>query len=335
MLKHINFPLIIAEVAQAHDGSLGMAHSYIDAAANAGAGAIKFQTHIASSESTLDEPFRIKMSSQDKKRYDYWKRMEFTKEQWKELKNHAEEKNLLFLSSAFSEDAVDLLEELGMKYWKIPSGQIFDEIVFKKILQTKKPLLLSTGMSTYNDIDNIVNRIKINGNEYAIFQCTSSYPTSLKEIGINILDEMKNKYNCHVGLSDHSGSIFPSLLALSKNSSFVEVHVTFSKQMYGPDVKSSVTFEELTTICDAAKAFKIMNENELDKNKTNLSLKKLFTKSISLKTDLPSGTNIEEKHITTKKPGIGIKFENRNQVIGKKLKKSVKANKLLKLKDFQ
>ena len=191
MLNNINYPLIIAEVAQAHEGSLGMAHAYIDAAAKAGAGAIKFQTHIASSESTLDEPFRIKMSSQDKKRYDYWKRMEFTKIQWAELKNHAEEKNLLFLSSAFSKDAVDLLEELGMKYWKIASGQIFDEIVLKKILQTKKPLLLSTGMCSFKDLDKIVLQVKGSGNEFAIFQCTSSYPTSLKEIGINVLDEIK------------------------------------------------------------------------------------------------------------------------------------------------
>ena len=112
------------------------------------------------------------MSSQDKKRYDYWKRMEFTKIQWAELKNHAEEKNLLFLSSAFSKDAVDLLEELGMKYWKIASGQIFDEIVLKKILQTKKPLLLSTGMCSFKDLD------KGSGNEFAIFHIR----TSLKEI---------------------------------------------------------------------------------------------------------------------------------------------------------
>ena len=335
MLNNINYPLIIAEVAQAHEGSLGMAHAYIDAAAKAGAGAIKFQTHIASSESTLDEPFRIKMSSQDKKRYDYWKRMEFTKIQWAELKNHAEEKNLLFLSSAFSKDAVDLLEELGMKYWKIASGQIFDEIVLKKILQTKKPLLLSTGMCSFKDLDKIVLQVKGSGNEFAIFQCTSSYPTSLKEIGINVLDEIKKKYNCPTGLSDHSGSIFPSLLALSKDTSFIEVHVTFSKDIYGPDVRSSVTFEELETICNAAKAFKVMKENKIDKNKISPSLKKLFTKSLSLKTDLPKGTKIEEKHITTKKPGGGIKFEHRNQIIGKKLKRNVKSNKLLKLKDFQ
>src|SRR4029077_2662993 len=115
--------LIIGEVAQSHDGSLGMAHAFIDAIANAGADAVKFQTHIASAESTLTEPWRVKFSRQDATRYDYWKRMEFTKEQWSGLKLHAEERGLLFLSSPFSLEAVELLEEIGIKAWKVASGE--------------------------------------------------------------------------------------------------------------------------------------------------------------------------------------------------------------------
>ena len=112
--------LIMAEVAQAHDGSLGMAHAFIDAVAAAGADAIKFQTHIAAAESTPDEPWRVKFSKQDASRYDYWKRMEFSEEQWQSLKRHADERGLLFLSSPFSLEAVDLLTRMGVAAWKIP-----------------------------------------------------------------------------------------------------------------------------------------------------------------------------------------------------------------------
>ncbi|MGC8917653.1 MAG: N-acetylneuraminate synthase family protein, partial [Thermoanaerobaculum sp.] len=112
-------PLVIAEVAQAHDGSLGLAHAFIDAAADAGASAIKFQTHIAAAESTLGEPWRVKFSPQDRTRYDYWRRMEFTEEQWVGLREHAEERGLYFLSSPFSVEAVELLERVGVAAWKV------------------------------------------------------------------------------------------------------------------------------------------------------------------------------------------------------------------------
>ena len=114
---------VIAEVAQAHDGSLGMAHAFIDAIASAGADAVKFQTHIARAESTPAEPWRVKFSPQDKTRYDYWKRMEFTEEQWHGLKQHAEERGLKFLSSPFSTEAVDLLTRVGVAAWKVASGE--------------------------------------------------------------------------------------------------------------------------------------------------------------------------------------------------------------------
>src|SRR5712691_10365207 len=115
--------LIIGEVGLAHDGSLGYAHAFIDEVARAGADAVKFQTHIASAESTPAEPFRVKFSRQDATRYDYWKRMEFTEEQWRGLKRHAEERGLVFLSSPFSMEAAELLDRVGMVAWKMASGE--------------------------------------------------------------------------------------------------------------------------------------------------------------------------------------------------------------------
>ena len=140
--------LIIAEVAQAHDGSLGAAHAYIDAIADAGADAVKFQTHIAEAESTPHEPWRVKFSKQDATRYDYWKRIEFTEEQWLGLKQHADERNLIFLSSPFSIEAVDLLTRIGVRYWKIASGEVSNLPMLEHILKTRLPIILSSGMSS-------------------------------------------------------------------------------------------------------------------------------------------------------------------------------------------
>jgi N-acetylneuraminate synthase len=126
-------------VALTHDGSLGLAHAFVDAIAAAGADAVKFQTHIAAAESTPAEPFRVKFSKQDETRYDYWKRMEFTESQWQGLADHARERGILFLSSPFSTQAVDLLHRIGMPLWKIASGETSNGLLLDRILDTGKP----------------------------------------------------------------------------------------------------------------------------------------------------------------------------------------------------
>src|SRR5262245_27170149 len=152
--------LIIAEVAQAHDGSLGMAHAYIDAIANTGADAVKFQTHIAAAESTPREAWRVKFRQQDATRYDYWKRMEFTEPQCCGLKKHAEEKGLQFLSSPFSIEAVELLIRVGVGAWKVASGEVTNAPMLERIVATRLPIILSTGMSSLSEIDTAVEQIK-------------------------------------------------------------------------------------------------------------------------------------------------------------------------------
>ena len=138
---------VIAEIAQAHDGSLGAAHAYIDYAARAGAHAVKFQTHIADAESTPSEPWRTRFSRQDETRLDYWRRMEFTAEQWAGLKRHADDRELLFLSSPFSMEAVALLNEVGVAGWKVASGEITNFRMLDAMASTGQPVILSTGMS--------------------------------------------------------------------------------------------------------------------------------------------------------------------------------------------
>src|SRR5690242_6804505 len=165
--------MIIAEVAQAHDGSLGMAHAFIDAAARAGADAVKFQTHIAAAESSPQEPWRVKFSYQDASRYDYWKRMEFTEAQWVGLEQHAREKGLVFLSSPFSMQAVELLARVGVPAWKVGAGEVSNLPMLERLAATGKPVILSSGMSPWEEMDRAVEAVRRN---CAVLQCTTSYP---------------------------------------------------------------------------------------------------------------------------------------------------------------
>lgn len=329
---------IIAEVAQAHDGSLNMAHAFIDAIANACADAVKFQTHIAAAESTLGEPWRVKFSLQDATRYDYWKRMEFTEEQWHGLKQHAEERGLLFLSSPFSVKAVELLAEVGVVAWKVASGEVNNVPMFESMAKTGLPILLSTGMSPLSEIDAAVERVKSKGLPLVVLQCTSMYPTPPEKVGLNLISFFRERYGCAVGLSDHSGTIYPGLAAATLGIEVLEVHVTLSREMFGPDVPASVTTAELRQLVEGVRFIEKMKANPVDKNvmaQEMIPLRNLFTKSVVARIDLPAGTVLCPEHLTVKKPGTGISVDRLPELIGRRLKRSVRAHEFLREEDLE
>ena len=329
---------IIGEIAQAHDGSLGMAHAFIDAVANAGADAIKFQTHIAHAESTPQEPFRVKFSKQDSTRYDYWKRMEFTEEQWTGLAQHAKDRGLIFLSSPFSEDAVSLLEKINIPAWKIASGEVNNPLIKKAIYATKKPILLSSGMSSFEEIDKIVDEIKEKELPLAIFQCTSKYPTKPEELGLNIINEYRNRYQVPVGLSDHSGKIYAGLAAASLGANLLEVHVTLSREMFGPDVPSSLTTEELKKLIEGVRFIEVAINNPVNKDSLSTEMedmKKMFGKGLVVKKNIIKGETITLDSLSAKKPAIGILAEDIHVVIGKRSKRNISAGEFLHSDDLE
>jgi len=329
---------IIAEVAQAHDGSLGLAHAYIDAIADAGADAVKFQTHIAKAESTFDEPWRMKFSLQDKSRYDYWKRMEFTAEQWFELAEHSCSRGLDFLSSPFSVEAAIILEKIGVKQWKIGSGEVYNPILLDYLIKTQIPMLFSSGMSSITDLDNIINKVVKKSIPFGVFQCSSSYPTPPELWGLGMLSSYRKRYNCPVGLSDHSGGIYAGLAATSLGADFIEVHVTFDKKMFGPDVSSSVTIDELKQLVKGVHSIRLSLNNKKDKDEliySTKNLKKTFGRSLALVSELPSGAKISKKDLTLKKPGTGILYNDIDQVIGRSLKVNKDGSRLLTWKDLE
>ena len=165
---------VIAEIAQAHDGSLGAAHAMIDAAAEAGCDAVKFQTHIAEAESSPHEPWRQKFSRQDETRFDYWRRMEFTEPQWHGLRDHAVERALMFISSPFSIEAVALLTRVGVAAWKVASGEIANTPMLRAMCKTGAPVIVSTGMSDLAEIGAAVALIRGQGVPLAVLQCAAS-----------------------------------------------------------------------------------------------------------------------------------------------------------------
>lgn len=333
-------PLIVAEVGQAHEGSLGLAHSYIDLASEVGADAIKFQTHFAEEESTLDESFRVNFSYEDDTRFDYWKRMEFTPGQWEKLYEHAKEKNLIFLSTPFSIKAVNILNDIGISAWKIGSGDTLNHELLEAVARTRKPILLSTGMSSYEDIDKSINFIKKFNKKpkLLLFQCTTKYPSSFKDIGLNVLDIFRSKYkDTLIGLSDHSGSIYPTSAAFMKGVHLVETHICFHKSQFGPDSSSSLDPDQFKKLVETRNIFFEMNSNPVDKNRLASNLSKtsvLFGRSACFKEPQLKGTKILKRHLTFKKPGTGIKYEDINKIIGKKLKKDKMHNRILKWTDI-
>lgn len=329
---------IIGEIAQAHDGSLGAAHAYIDAVAAGGADAVKFQTHLADEESSVLDTWRVKFSRQDATRYDYWKRMEFTAEQWAGLKRHAEEKGLVFLSSPFSLAAIDLLKRLGMAAWKVASGEVSNRLFLDAMMKTGMPVLVSSGMSFLEELDATVNLLKAANSPVAVFQCTTAYPCPPEKIGLNQIIELTERYQCPVGLSDHSGTVYPSLAAVTLGAKLIEVHVTFSREMFGPDVSASVTTHELAQLVKGVRFIERSMASPIKKNVCSENLgqmRRMFGQSLVAAVDLESGTELTRDAISCRKPGHGIPTSDVGFVIGRKLKRAVKAAQFLSFDDFQ
>ena len=328
--------MIIAEIGQAHDGSLGMAHSFIDAFADTGVDAIKFQTHIAEAESSTFEKFRINFSYEDKTRYDYWKRMEFTENQWISLKKHCDEKNVEFISSPFSVKAVELLEKIGVKRYKIGSGEVNNYLMLHAIKKTKKPIILSSGMSSLDEIQETINFLNKSNKDISVLHCTTSYPTIPKDWNLFEIPKMIKKFNCDIGFSDHSGNIFACLAATSLGAKILEFHVTFDKFMFGPDSSSSLTIDQVKNLVIGVNQIKESLKKSESKNIKNIStLKDMFGKSLCVNKKLFKGHKITFNDLESKKPGkMGIPAKDFESIIGMKLNSNLEKWDFLNIKNL-
>jgi N,N'-diacetyllegionaminate synthase len=323
MVLKKSFPYLIAEIGQAHDGSLGILYSYIDAIAQTGVDAVKFQMHIAEAESSEHEPFRVQFSLEDKTRYDYWKRMGFSLEQWKGIKQHCERAGLDFICSPFSNLAVDWLEEIGVDCYKIGSGEVNNFLILEKIAQTGKPVIISSGMSSYTELDQTVTFLSDRNVDFSILQCTTAYPTQPEYYGLNVIQELKNRYNVPVGFSDHSAKMETCIAAATLGASILEFHVVFDRQLFGPDAKASLTISETKQLVPAIQNIAIALSHPIVKNNNEafVTLKQIFEKSLAINKKLPKNHILTFDDLEAKKPkNYGILASSYQSVIGKKLK---------------
>ena len=332
-----NSTFIIAEIAQAHEGSLGMAHSYIDALADCGVDAVKFQTHIADAESSSFEQFRVNFSYEDNTRFDYWKRMEFTAAQWVGLKQHCDEKNIEFISSPFSVAAVQLLEQVGVKRYKIGSGELSNYLMLDAIAKTGKPIILSSGMSDWNELDETIAFLKPYGNALSLLQCTTAYPTAPDQWGLQAITEMKTRYQIPVGFSDHSADIYACLAATTLGAEILEFHAVFHHQLFGPDAKASLTIDQIKTLTKGVRQINTALNNTHSKTDSSkfTELKTMFGKSLAVNKHVKAGETIAIDDLESKKPGnMGIPAKDYKNIIGKKWLTDIDAGQFINLNNL-
>jgi N-acetylneuraminate synthase len=264
--------------------------------------------------------------------------MEFTECQWKGLKEHAETRGLRFLSSPFSVAAVDLLSRVGVAAWKVASGEVGDPAVFQRMVATGLPLLISTGMSPLAEIDAAVAFAESRGRSVAVLQCTTAYPCLPEKVGLNMISYFRDRYGCRVGLSDHSGTIYPGLAAATLGADLIEVHVTLSREMFGPDVPASLTTDDLRRLVEGVRFIEAMRAGPVDKDamaREVAPLRGLFTKSVVAGVDLPAGAVLRASDLRTKKPGTGIPAQRLAELVGRCLRRPLVADTLISEDDLE
>jgi len=320
--------LIIAEIGMTHDGSFGQAKALIQAASECGVDAVKFQTHISGAETLQSAPSPPYFN--DETRYEYFKRTAFNIKQYDQLKQFSKQCGVEFISSPFSIEAIELLEDIAVSTYKIPSGEVNNTPYLLRLARTGKKILLSSGMSSWDELDHAVETLKTNGSmDIIVLQCTSEYPCPPEHSGLNIMLEMKKRYQLPVGFSDHTEGIVIPVAAVTIGAEVIEKHFTLSKKMYGPDAKNSATPEEMKELVEGIRVVEVALSNKVYKNKIAESLKSMkitFEKSIVAASDISAGTILMEKHIAYKKPGDGIPARNFKNLIGKKVKINIKKN---------
>ena len=338
MIRHKNDYLnetIIAEVGSVHDGSFGNACKLVELAASCGADIVKFQTHIASQETLKNAPQPPYFRGEP--RYDYFERTSFNNNEWRQLKKICEINNVTFMSSPFSIKAIAILEAIDTKIYKVPSGEINNIPLIEELAKIGKPVLISSGMSSWEDLDLAVN-ILSKKCPTAIMQCTSIYPCPPEKVGLNIIPEMRKRYgeNILIGFSDHTKGFNAAIAAATLGANIIEKHFTFSKHMYGSDASLAMEPDDFKILCKELKLLWRSLKSPINKNDLNdlMDMKSIFEKSIVSARDIKAGEIINLKDLAFKKPGTGIPTKDYKKLIGLELKYDIPFDHLFNKKDF-
>jgi len=326
--------LIIAEVGSVHDGSFGNATRLIDVAADCGADAVKFQTHISEAETLRSAPMPPYFKGEP--RFEYFQRTGFTAEQWGRLKAHCGGRGIEFMSSPFSEEAVDLLEKVGVVRYKIPSGEVTNIPMLERIAATGKPVLLSSGMSDWKELDRAVAVLK-GKVDLTVLQCATEYPCADKSVGLNVIGEMKARWGLKVGFSDHTTDNHAAFAAVALGAVAVEKHLTFSRRMYGSDAPHSAEPSQFADLVKGIRAISAMLASPVDKSSAEAyrAMKLIFEKSVVSTVAISAGTVITKSMVAVKKPGSGIPAARLDKVVGMRAARDIPADQLIAESDLR
>ena len=339
----INKVKIISEAGVNHNGSIDIAKKLIDCAAHAGSDYIKFQTFITElniSKNAKMADYQIsntndKFSSQFK----MVKELELSFDDYYELNDYCNKKDIKFLSTGFDIPSIDFLDELNIDFFKIPSGEITNEDLIKHIGSKKKSVIMSTGMSNIKEIQyafNLLLNSGLNLNQIKILHCNTEYPTPYRDVNLLAMNHIKSLFGVDVGYSDHTLGIEVPIAAVSLGAVFIEKHFTLDKNMSGPDHKASLEPSELKKMIKSIRnieqsisgsGIKEVSQSE----KKNLTIAR---KSLHINTSLKSGTLLKKDHLIALRPGDGISPIEISKVIGKKINKDMKRNTKIFYKDL-
>lgn len=328
---------IIAEIGNTHEGSLGLAKQFIKSAAATGVDCVKFQTHIYEAESLDDAPNPPYFK--DESRKEYFERTAFSLEEHRIIKEYTNSLGCDFISSPFSIEAVELLNEIDVPMFKIASGEVSNIPMLEVIGKTKKKVLLSSGMSSWEDLELAIKTLQDSGcPEIILLQCTSKYPCPPEYSGLNMMEHIQEKFKLDIGYSDHTAGNAVSIAAVVKGAKVVEKHFTLSKEMYGSDAQFASEPHDFKDLVDSIRDVDIALASKISKEDVSEGLEAMkitFEKSIVAKRDLSTGTIITYDDLCFKKPGSGIPAREYKNLIGKKVVRIVKSNTRIETADYE
>ena len=326
--------LIIAEAGVNHNGDFEVAKKMIDAAKEAGVDIVKFQTSITSTSKFSEKAeYQKRETGADESQLDMIKKLRFSFDQHRQLKEYCDKVGITYLSTGFDYESIDFLSELGCDVWKVPSGEIINVPYLEKIGRTCKPVIMSTGIGTIDEISTAIDILKKNGTpKITLLQCTTQYPTPYEDINLRAMKTLADKYDVEVGLSDHSMGIEVPIAAVAMGASVIEKHFTLDRTMPGPDQKASIEPDELkqmvTSIRNIEKALgtgvKVPNAGELIN-------KHAARKSIVALRDIKAGEAFTVDNIVPRHAGHGISPARWYEVLGKKAKRDFIEDEMIEL----
>ncbi|MDW3647066.1 MAG: N-acetylneuraminate synthase [Bacteroidia bacterium] len=333
--------LIIAEAGVNHNGDLNLAKELIAAAAMAGADYVKFQTFKAEkivSKKAKQAEYQVKNIGESSGQFEMLKKLELDVDAHHILMEEADRLGIKFLSTAFDLDSIDLLAELDLGLWKIPSGEITNLPYLRKIAFQQEPTVISTGMSTLEEVGAAIEILLAHGasrEKLWVLHCNTEYPTPMKDVHLRAMYQIQETFGIKVGYSDHTLGIEVPVAAVAMGATCIEKHFTLDRNMQGPDHKASLEPDELNQMISMIRNIELaLGEKE---KKPSPSEKKNITivrKSIHLKHDLPAGTSLTAEDLIMLRPGDGISPMKLEDLLGKELRHPLKSGHKLAIQDF-